>query len=125
MQLAGMRRPSTGQQRRHALCGTPARGPISVRVERTLLPSKAVPRRRTRRLLECQVHALVPTVLLRFAGIDALERDAKSNPPGGEMRQPGSCRRRRKRLTVVGPDRPRQAVLLEQLDEHRTFSSVG
>jgi hypothetical protein len=51
-------------------------------VERPLLPSEAVPRRRTRRLLEGQVHALMPTVLLRLARIDALEGDAQASPPG-------------------------------------------
>ena len=32
-------------------------------------------------LLERQVHALVPSVLVRFAGLDVLEGDAEPEPP--------------------------------------------
>lgn len=59
------------------------------------------------------MHGRMPAVLLRAAGLDALDGDAKPQPP---HRQPGKIVQRigtGKGYTVVGPDRGRQAELLE------------
>lgn len=37
--------------------------------------------------LECQVHALMASVLLRLAGADPLEADAEPQPTDGELRE--------------------------------------
>jgi hypothetical protein len=36
-------------------------------------------------LLERQVHALVPAILLRVTGLDALDQDAETKPPDGVL----------------------------------------
>lgn len=46
-----------------------------------LLRKQRASRRSADRLLERQVHALVPAVLLRAAGLDALDGDAETQPP--------------------------------------------
>ena len=42
-------------------------------------------------LLQCQVHALVATVLLGMSGLDALDLDAEAQPPD---REPGEAEQR-------------------------------
>ena len=44
-------------------------------IELRLLLQEVLRGRLGRLLLQCQVHALVPAVLLRVAGLDALDRD--------------------------------------------------
>src|SRR5438128_2289397 len=88
------------------------------RVERALLPSHRPARRRTGSLLQCSVHPLMAPVLLRLSKIDPLELDAELEPPRRELGESSGCVRRRERLTVVRPDRLRQTVPLEELDEH-------
>ena len=63
-------------------------------------------------LLQGAVHALVPPVLLRVSGLDALVRDAELGPPHGQPRQ-ASNGRAGKRRTVIGAYRPRQPILAE------------
>ena len=60
-------------------------------------------------LLEGEMHALMASVLLWVAWLDALGLDAELEPPDGETGQSaGSCGG--KRLAVVGTDRLGQAV---------------
>jgi len=89
-------------------------------VEGTLLPSERPPGRRTRGDLEREVHALVASVLLRLAGVDALDPDAQLRPPHGQLRQApraGRC----ERLTVIRADGLRQPVRLEEFDEDAPY----
>lgn len=58
------------------------------------------------------------TVLLRMRGEDALRVNPQTDPPHTERRQAMQSGRR-ERDPIVGPDRPWEAVLAEQLLEHR------
>src|ERR1700685_2631024 len=65
------------------------------------------------------MHALMAAVLLRVAGLDALDLDAESEPPDRELAQPvervGAC----EGDAVVGANGLWQAELLERGFEHR------
>src|SRR6266567_2205655 len=81
-------------------------------IQRLLLLA-AIARRRLRGLgFQRAMHTLVPAVLLRMPGLDALGHDAQLDPPHRQTRQPGQ-RPRSKRRAVVGADGLRQAVLAE------------
>ena len=66
-------------------------------------------------LLERQVHALVPAVLLRMAGLDALDGDAQAQPPYGQLGEVEQRIGTGDGDAVVGADGARQAALEEQL----------
>src|SRR6266700_2308665 len=81
-------------------------------IQRLLLLA-AIARRRLRGLgFQRAMHTLVPAVLLRMPGLDALGHDAQLDPPHRQTRQPGQ-RPRSKRRAGVGADGLRQAVLAE------------
>ena len=61
------------------------------------------------------MHALVPPVLLRVAGLDALDLDAEPKPPDGELREIEQAVRAGEGHAVVGADRAGEATLAEQL----------
>src|ERR1700688_4359740 len=78
--------------------------------EALLLILEGCGRRRGGFSLEGAMHALVPTVLLRLAGLDPLGRDGQLYSPHRQRRQTTRADRRKGR-TVVATDRPRQAEL--------------
>jgi hypothetical protein len=69
------------------------------------------------------MHALVAAVLLRMAGLDALDLDAEPQPPDRELGQIEEGVRTRERHAIIGADGLGQAVLLEDGLEH--LESVG
>ena|SRR5216684_7516869 len=68
--------------------------------------------------LQGQMHAFVAAVLLRVAGLDALDLDTESEPPDRELAEAvervGACEGN----AVVGADGLRQAERLENCLEH-------
>ena len=75
----------------------------------------AVGRRRPRGLgLQHPVHALVPPVLLRLAGLDPLQLDAQLQPPRCQLAEAAGAGRG-ERTAVVAPQTLWQPVLLEQI----------
>lgn len=70
-------------------------------------------------LFQGQMHALVPAVLLRVAGLDALEADAESEPPDTEPGESEQSIAGGEGRAVVSPDRTRQPVVLEDTLEDR------
>jgi hypothetical protein len=56
----------------------------------------------------------MPAVLLRMAGLDALDLDAEPQPPDRELGELKQSMRRGEWNSVVGADRARQAAFLEQ-----------
>ena len=81
-------------------------------VEGALLTSGVGGGRRRRLLLEREVHALMPRVLLRLTGLDALETDAQTYPPDRELREARDAGTR-ERSAVVGADGVGKAELAE------------
>ena len=65
------------------------------------------------------MHALVAAVLLRVSWLDALDGDAESEPPDGELGEVEEGIRAGERDAVVGPDGLREAALPEELLEGR------
>src|SRR6187551_2455125 len=63
--------------------------------------------------LKREVHALVAAILLRMAGLDALDVDAKAQPPHRELAQAEERMGAGEGHAVVGADRERQAEVLE------------
>jgi hypothetical protein len=66
---------------------------------------------------EGQVHALVAAVLLRVAGLDALDGDAEAQPPDRQFGEVEEGIRAGERDAVVGADGAGQTVLAEELRE--------
>ena len=64
-------------------------------------------------LLQRQMHALVAAVLLRVAGLDALDLDAEPQPPDRELAQAEEGVGTGEGHAVVGADGAGQAKLLE------------
>ena len=65
-------------------------------------------------LLQSQMHAFMPAVLLRMAGLNALDRDAQAQPPDRQSRKLEQSMRGSEGHAVVGADRARQAALSEK-----------
>ena len=63
--------------------------------------------------LQGQMHALMAAVLLRMAGLDALDFDAEPEPPDGELGEVEERIRTGEGNAVIGADGPGQAELLE------------
>src|SRR3984893_14883146 len=63
------------------------------------------------------MHALVATVLLRVARLDALDGDAEAEPPHREFGEIEEAVRTGERHAIVRPDRLGSAALLEELLE--------
>ena len=63
--------------------------------------------------LQGEVHALVPSVLLRVPGLNSFDLDTESQPPHGELAQPVEGIRGRERDAVIGPNQLREAKLFE------------
>src|SRR5260221_14585457 len=70
-------------------------------------------------LLEGKVHALVPAVLLRMAGLDALDGNAEAKPPDRELGEVEQGIGASKGDAVVGADGQRQAAFAKQPFEGR------
>jgi hypothetical protein len=67
--------------------------------------------------LQCEMHAFMPAVLLWMARLDALDGDAEPQPPHREFGEIEEAVWTGERHAIVGPDRLRQAALLEELLE--------
>src|SRR5437667_4221101 len=65
------------------------------------------------------MHPLMPAILLRMAGLDALDLDPETEPPDGEFAEAVDRMGGRERHAVVGPNSPRQPKFLEGALEHR------
>ncbi len=61
------------------------------------------------------MHAFVPAILLRMAGLDALDLDAEPQPPDGEFGQVEERIGAGEGDAVVRPDRGREAALAKEL----------
>src|SRR5688572_17646904 len=68
---------------------------------------------------QCEMHALVPPVLLWVARFDPLDLDPQSQPPHGQLAQPIEGLRGRKRAAVISPNHLREPKLLERALEDR------
>src|SRR5207247_594142 len=86
-------------------------------IEAALLRSKRAPRRARGLGLECFVHPLVSSVLLRVRRLDQLRMDAEPDPPDGECRQPAQGTGG-KRRAVIGADSLRPAIAPEEPGKH-------
>jgi hypothetical protein len=60
------------------------------------------------------MHALAPPVLLRMAGLDALDLDAQAQPPDGKLRETEEADGAGEGNAVVGADGVGQAALAKQ-----------
>src|SRR5581483_10685209 len=83
-------------------------------IEAGLLLQTVLPWRSGGFLLQREMHALVAAVLLRLAGLDALDGDAEAQPPD---REPGEVEERiwaGEGNAVVGADGERESALGEQ-----------
>ena len=69
--------------------------------------------------LQREMHPLMPAVLLRMAGLDALDLNPETEPPDRQFAEPVDRMGGRERHAVVGPDHPRQPKFLEGALEHR------
>ena len=67
--------------------------------------------------LERAMHAFMPTVLLRFAGLDQLRQHSEAHPPGREAGEPRE-RVGGERHAIIGANELRQSVLFEQSLKH-------
>ena len=67
---------------------------------------------------ECQMHALVPTVLLRVTRFDALDVDPEPQPPHGELTQAEEGGAAGEGNAIVGADRQRQPKVFKNPFKH-------
>ncbi len=75
--------------------------------------------------LQRAMHSLVPTVVLRLSGTNAVVADSEANPPDRQARKPLQASRRERR-TVVGADRLWQAELAKsRLEKRSDFLGAG
>src|SRR5678816_3318968 len=74
-------------------------------------------------LLQGQVHALMAAILLRMAGFDALDGDAKAQPPDRECGEVEQGIGAGEGNAVVGADGERQTALAEQLLDCLLYTS--
>src|SRR5689334_14529833 len=65
--------------------------------------------------LQGQMHPLMASILLRMAGLDALDLDAEPQPPDGELRKVEEPVGAGEGDAVVGADCARQATLAKEL----------
>jgi hypothetical protein len=72
-------------------------------VELALLTLERVGGRSCGLVLQCSMHTLMTTVLLRFAGLDEIGQHAELNPPGRQARQ-SRKRVSGERRTIVATD---------------------
>lgn len=82
-------------------------------VERTLLGEEVGGRGCGGILLQSSVHALVASVLLRFAGLNEFGQDPECDPPDGELRESGD-RSGGEGMAVVGANAFGQTELPEE-----------
>jgi len=75
-------------------------------------------------LLQRQVHALVPAVLLGMPGFRPLDLDAQPEPPHGQFAEPVERVRGGEGHAVVGPDGVGQSKVLEGALECREGKSL-
>lgn len=68
------------------------------------------------------MHALMPGILLRVAGLDEFGMDAAPQKPHAELGEPGEGATR-ERCSIVGADPLGQPVLLEEPREHGAHES--
>ena len=97
-----------------ASCGRSALNSLHEGIEAGLLLQAVDARRPGGFLLQRQVHALVAAVLLRMAGLDALDGDAEPQPPDRELGEIEQGVGTGEGHAVVGADGERQAALAEQ-----------
>ena len=79
--------------------------PLDEGIEARLLLEQIGRRRLSGLLLEREMHALVPTVLLRVAGLDAFDADAEPEPPDREFAEAVERVRGGEGHAVVGANR--------------------
>src|ERR1700733_15829836 len=82
-------------------------------IELGLLLQEVLARRLGCFLLQSQMHALMPTVLLRITRPDAFDVDPQAQPPDGQFAQAKEGAVAGEGHTVVASDRPRQSEVLE------------
>jgi hypothetical protein len=85
-------------------------------IERPLLGAKSRPGRESGVFLQGAVHALVPAILLRFAGLGELGGNAERDPPDGQTGETTQSIGG-KGSSVVGADPVREAVFAEEMLE--------
>jgi hypothetical protein len=68
--------------------------------------------------LQCQMHPLVPAVLLRMPGFDPLHLNPEAQPPHRQLAEAVQRMGRGKWHTVIGADHERQAKFLKGPLEH-------
>ncbi|MGY4625424.1 uncharacterized protein YndB with AHSA1/START domain [Bradyrhizobium sp. USDA 4486] len=83
-------------------------------IEALLLLQAVEARRPGGLLLEGEMHALVPAILLRMTWLDALDGDTEAEPPYRELGKIEQGVGTGKRHAIVGPNGKRQAALAEQ-----------
>ena len=88
-------------------------------IELALLLKKVVAGRLGGLHLQGQMHALMPAVLLRVAGLDALDLDAEPEPPDRQLGEIEQGIRTGERHAVIGADGLGEAEPFERSEERR------
>ena len=76
-------------------------------MEPLLLQQKVSGGRNDRSFLECEMEALMSSILLGMPRLDPLDSDSQPEPPNGQFAEPKQAVRRGKRDSIVGADRRR------------------